>query len=127
MADLEEENTQSVIMAAFTDWKKVTGMVVAISSLLTAVWALDEHWVKSNDLENMEGRIVSEFRTESAKTRGTLIEDMESRLDEFDYDISIIEKNNEIVPEVLNIKRNMLYRRIEELKNNEIINNANSN
>ena len=113
-----EVKAKSTLMTLLTNVKVVIGAVVAIISLVTGLWAIDDRYPKKDDLENMEGRIVSEFRSESAETRLTLIEDMESRLDEFDYDISILETNNEVVPEVLRIKRNMLYRRIEGLKNN---------
>lgn len=112
-------------MGMVTNAKVVIGGIVTVISLITALWAVDDRYPKKDDLETMEGRIVSEFRSESASTRMTLVEDMESRLDEMDYDISILEKNNELVPEVLTIKRNMLYRRIEDLKNNETDNNSN--
>ena len=123
MANLEEEieeletKAKSTFMTLLTNVKVVIGAVVTVISLVTALWAVDDRYPKKDDLDNMEGRIVSEFRSESADTRMTLVEDMESRLDEMDYDISILETKGEIVPEVLRIKRNMLYRRIEGLKN----------
>lgn len=120
-----DEKTTKTIMGMVTNAKVVIGGIVTVISLITALWAVDDRYPKKDDLETMEGRIVSEFRSESASTRMTLVEDMESRLDEMDYDISILEKNNELVPEVLTIKRNMLYRRIEDLKNNETDNNSN--
>jgi hypothetical protein len=100
---------------------KGVAAILAISGLLTAVWAVDDRYAKNGDvktqIESSEGRIISEVRTESAETRLVLMEDMESRLDEYEYEISIIERTGDPVPEVLRIKRNMLERRIERLKN----------
>lgn len=117
--------SKSTIMALLTNVKVVIGAIVAVISLITGLYAIDDRYPKKDDLITMEGRIVSEFQSEAAKTRMTLVEDMESRLDEFDYDISILEIKDEVVPEVLRIKRNMLYRRIEGLKNENA--NPNSN
>ena len=114
MADTVEEKS---LLKAFTNVKVIIGVIVIISSLLTAVWTIDDRYAKNSELSATEGRIISEVRSESASTRVILIEDMESRLDEFDFDISIIERNNEVVPESLRIKRNMLDRRIQRLKN----------
>ncbi len=128
MAEEEEiviEKTTKTIMGMITNAKVVIGGILTVISLITALWAVDDRYPKKDDLGTMEGRIVSEFRSESASTRMTLVEDMESRLDDMDYDISIHERNNEVVPEALRIKRNMLYRRIEALKNNETTNTSN--
>jgi hypothetical protein len=95
----------------------VVGSFVAISNVIAT----------DSELSATEARIISEVRSESAGTRLALIEDMESRLDEYDYDISIIEANGEQVPEARRIKRNMLDRRIQRLKNNENDNSSDSN
>ena len=108
-------------------WESTIGKGVAtilgVSAVLAAVWAVDDRYVKNDELSATEGRIISEVRSESADTRVILIEDMESRLDEFDFDISILESENEVVPESLRIKRNMLNRRIQRLKNENNNNN----
>lgn len=93
----------------------ITGLAAIIGAFVTI-----NGWIATDDeLAASEARIISEVRTESAGIKLTLIEDMESRLDEFDYDISIKEANGEPVPEALRIKRNMLDRRIQRLKENE--------
>jgi len=108
-------------------WESTIGkgvaVILSISAVLGAVWGFDDRYAKEDDVQVQitasEARIISEVRSESADTRLIMIEDMESRLDEFDYDISIIESKSEVVPESLRIKRNMLDRRIQRLKDNE--------
>lgn len=121
-------DTKSTLMKLLTNVKVVGGALLTVTSIIFAIWAFDDRYAKITQLQGAESRIVSEVRSESAETRVTLIEDMESRLDEFDYDISILESSGEAVPESLRIKRNMLNRRIQRLKdNNENINHTNSN
>lgn len=93
--------------------------LVGIATVIGAVVAINDFIATDDELAASEARIISEVRTESADVKLILVEDMESRLDEFDYDISILESNGEAVPEALRIKRNMLDRRIQRLKNNE--------
>ena len=110
---------------------KASGVMVGVVALLVAVWNVDDRYAKAGEvdalktrieqeIEASEARIISEVRSESAETRLILIEDMESRLDEFDYDISILESNSQVVPESLRIKRNMLERRIKRLNHENI-------
>ena len=91
----------------------ITGLAAVIGAFVTI-----NGWIATDDeLAASEARIISEVRSESADIKLTLVEDMESRLDEFDYDISILEMKGDPVPEALRIKRNMLERRIQRLKN----------
>ena len=113
------ESTIGKGIAALVGLATVVGAIVTITDVVD-VMATDE------ELAASEARIISEVRTESAGIKLTLIEDMEARLDEFDFDISILESKGEAVPEALRIKRNMLDRRIQRLKENEI-NNTGSN
>ena len=100
---------------------KAIAVIVGLATVLGAVWGIDDRYAKndavSEEIAASEARIVSEVRTESAETRLIIIEDMEARLDEMDFDISILEANGEVVDEALRIKRNMLDRRIQRLKN----------
>ena len=105
---------------------KGVAALVGLATVIGAFIAISEVIATDDELASTEARIISEVRTESAGIKLTLIEDMESRLDEFDYDISIKEATGEAVPEALRIKRNMLDRRIQRLKNNEN-NNTDSN
>lgn len=106
---------------------KAVGTIVGVSAVLAAVWAIDDRYVTTNEMTSSEARIISEVRSESAETRVILIEDMESRLDEFDFDISMLEADGQVIPESLGIKRNMLDRRIQRLKQNETNNHNNNN
>lgn len=90
--------------------------IVGLSTIIGAFVTINT-WVATDDeLAASEARIISEVRSESAGIKLTLVEDMESRLDEFDFDISILESRGEHVPEALRIKRNMLERRIQRLR-----------
>ncbi len=112
------ESTIGKGAAALAGLATVVGAFIAISNVIAT----------DDELAATEARIISEVRTESADIKLTLIEDMESRLDEFDYDISILETTDvAAVPEALRIKRNMLNRRIQRLKNNENNNNDGDN
>lgn len=105
---------------------KGAAALAGLATVIGAFIAISEVIATDDELAAAEARIISEVRTESASIKLTLIEDMESRLDEFDYDIIIKETNGEAVPEALRIKRNMLDRRIQRLKDNEN-NNTDSN
>lgn len=105
-------------IAALVGLSTIIGAFVTINGWI----ATDEELAASeakltNNINASEARIISEVRSESADIKLTLVEDMESRLDEFDYDISILEMKGDPVPEALRIKRNMLERRIQRLKN----------
>ena len=96
---------------------KAVAFVVGLATVVGSFIAISDVIATDDELAASEARIISEVRTESAETRLILIEDMEARLDEFDFDISILEANGQAVPEALRIKRNMLDRRIQRLRN----------
>jgi hypothetical protein len=113
------DKKQNVFMAYVTNIKVIVAAVVSFVTFLGVIWTVDDRYTKDGDLESMEARLISEFRSEAADTRVVLIEDMESRLDEFDYELALLRANNQVVPELLQIKRNMLDRRIQRLKNED--------
>ena len=85
----------------------ITGLAAVIGAFVTINdWVATDAEVEAT-VSASEARIISEVRSEYAGIKLTLIEDMESRLDEFDYDISIMEASAAPVPEALRIKRNM--------------------
>jgi hypothetical protein len=114
------ESTIGKGIAALVGLSTIIGAFVTINNYIAtdSELAATEKTL-SDKMKASEGRIISEVRTESAETRFVLIEDMEFRLDSYDYEISIIQAKGDIVPEALIINRNNLERRIQRLKNNE--------
>lgn len=102
-----------------TNFKKVGTAVVAFLGLVTTIWAVSDRLVTDTELKTSEDRVISEVRVESAALRSILIEDMEARLDDLSFEISIAEARGEEPNEATIIKRNNLDRRIKRLKENE--------
>ena len=130
----ESVQKKNAIKELFSNVWVMVGAAGTVAAFIAAVWAIDDRYASMKEIESAikesEARVIStvisEVQSEAGENRLALIEDMESRLDEYDYDISIKEANGEVPPADLVIKRNMLDRRIEGLKNNED-NNSNSN
>lgn len=120
---MPEEQTKNWFMSYVTNVRVILASVASLVAALGVVWTVDDRYAKEDGIDKklaaMEARLISEFRSEAADTRVVLIEDMEQRLDEFDYEISIKQASGEGVSELLQIKRNMLDRRIKRLKENE--------
>ena len=120
---MKNERPKNWFISYVTNVRVILAAVGSLVAALIVVWTVDDRYAKADgidtQLEAMEARLISEFRSEAADTRVVLIEDFESRLDEFDYEISIMQANGQVVPELLQIKRNMLERRIKRLKENE--------
>lgn len=102
--------------------KDVKMMVITIASAIgaiTTIWAFGDIIVTDEELKASEERVIAEVRTETARNRVVVIEDMEARLDDLDFQINMAQTAGEPPNQALIIQRNSLERRIEKLKENE--------
>lgn len=103
----------------FKNVKAIISSIVGAIGVLTALWAVSDRLVTDGELQQSEERVIAEVRNESASIRVVVIEDMEARLDDLNFEINMAQMAGEQPNEALIIKRNTLERRIEKLKANE--------
>lgn len=103
---------------------KPLNIIAAIATVIGTIFAvinLDARYAKEHDVETsmqqVEINIVKEMRTEIVKNRGVMINNMQREADDIEYEMTLLEANNQNVPRYLSDKFKQITRQIEDLRN----------
>ena len=101
-----------------TPWKAILAGIAVIPALITIiyfVWDVSDMIVTQKDLTLVKNEIINELRDESAKIRVAYLRDLESRLEDVEVEMEILESDGKPISEVVRRKAKRLQRRIEEI------------